>query len=130
MLKGILTDHLWQNPNEAIKYLEDLLYHFNFVNERNIGKGYRNKFWDPELYFGKSDSRFNASKKENLVGVSCVDFPNSVQDFSKFDPMLFDPVVIALHQSPVSKSELEAKDNFILVKSKKEIIEIENWIDS
>lgn len=58
---------------------------------------------------------------DNLVGVSGRDLPNSVryEDHSSFDPLLFDPVLVALHQSSSTKSGFELKDNFTQVKSKK-----------
>lgn len=55
LLKGVLLDHLQYMEDIGINYLDELLYHFNFINEQNIGKGYSERSGNPEEYFGKSD---------------------------------------------------------------------------
>lgn len=53
-LKGLLLDYQWFMRDIGINYLKEL-YHFDIVNEPNIGKGYKEKFGNPEDFFGKTE---------------------------------------------------------------------------
>lgn len=55
-LRGVLLDKHWFREDEDIRYLDELLYHFNNINEPKIGKGYRDRFGNPEEFFGKASS--------------------------------------------------------------------------
>lgn len=48
-LKRVLLDHLCVQRSEGIEYLEELLYHFDGINEVNIGRNYKVKFGDPDI---------------------------------------------------------------------------------
>lgn len=54
--KGLLLEYQWHMRDVGIKYLEELLYHFDIINELNTGIGYEERFGNPEDYFGKSDA--------------------------------------------------------------------------
>lgn len=114
MLKGI--DHLWYKRHEGINYLDDLFYHFDIINAPNIGKGYNDKFGNPEEFFGKSDFFFNKSdsSEKNLVDSSILD--NLAADLKEaslgFNPILLDPAVSICNEERPSLS-LESSSNVI-----------------
>lgn len=55
-LREVLLDTHWFMEDEGIRYLDELLYHFNNINEPNIGKRYRERFGNPEVYFSKAST--------------------------------------------------------------------------
>lgn len=114
---------------DGIELLEELFKHFSVINEDNIGKDYRNKFGDPEDYFGKSDSFLDGDdfvvdllpvySKNNGVSISFEDanvvFNITVAVHKEhthiFDSLLFDPAVmhyrLDLHSMKANDTEFE-----------------------
>lgn len=62
LLNGLLLDNLSQKKHECLKFLDELFIHFDDINAPNIDKRYRARFGDPEIYFGKSKSKYTHAK--------------------------------------------------------------------
>lgn len=48
-------------------FLKELFVHFDAINSSNIGKGYRDKFRDPDQFFGSSNVFFNGNEETDDI---------------------------------------------------------------
>lgn len=110
IMRGLLIDYLWFDKAVGISYLDDFFYHFNIINEPNIGIGYNEISIEVS---GKSDVSSNTSESSKATIVySDKSLCSVVKDiFLGFVPILLDPDVNSCMESSCLISDLNRCEN-------------------
>lgn len=101
-------NYLWLQRSEGIEFLDDLLVHFNAVNDVNTSKNFNSKYGESEIFFGKIDSYSKdvdsmVDKRSVFLEINNVSCQLDSEIFSvgshivEFKP--FDPVVSSYNSS-------------------------------